>query len=1124
MRHIGLSAFLLAGLPLLALTSACSQELSGPEPSVSAVDPPLVCTEQLTTSVAIDGSDLAPTVFDALTDGDRVILPQIDLQRQQDLEGAAATGEVVRVPDDEAGGHVRWQSSTRMDFDIYPELGLEPGVYDITVTNPSGSQVTLAGALGAVERPAITEIVPASLCLAQGAQSFELRGSTFLSVGEDKPVVAIGPNMYTVESLDGCTALDVPLANVQACTTAVVTVPQGDLDEGTYDVTLTNPAPAACASSDAIQLEVTPPPVVESVLPLTICTGGGDLTITGTGFRDGAVVSVGGVPAADTRVVSETELQASFGLVGLDPGNYTLTVDGGNGCFDDFETEVRVIEGSVVFFVDPPVVFNGIETQVTMFVSGLDVAPTRVVIVADDGTETDLTDSIVFPRPGRVQARIPVDLAAGTYDVVVDDGSTCTARLPDGLTVTDQTILALEAIEPPFGHTGDDTGVELRAAMAPAQGEVQFTETPRAYLSPVGGGTAAQLESVAFVSPTRLTGLVPEGLPAGTYDVIAVNPAGEVGLLEGAFEVTADAPPEVDTASPGSLATSTTPQATTLVGDNFRNPAVALTCRLSDRVTEVSPTVAITNVDTTTTPETIAITVDTSVLDQGTSCAVRVTNDDGTFVDFAAITVTNPQQAANAISFAPGSALGTARRAPATTGGRASGAARFIYAIGGDDGTLAGAHATVEIAPVDLFGELGTWVTLPVGLPAGRTFARAVTVADRFIYLVGGHDAGAGATTASTLRAKILDPEERPAIDDIDLTLEDTGLDAGIWYYRLSAVMAAGAAQEPGGGEILASDPLVIQVPTFDSKQVRITLLWNAVPDAVEYRLYRTPMPGMASGDELLLATVPATETSFEDDGSLTPAGDRPLPLGSTGVWHDAGTLIEARQAHGLTLAFDPDPVANPGLFHMYAVAGDSGSADLETVERLSVTVAADGQQTVGAWTAELSLPAGTARRHLDALTADAGTASKVGADVWIYALGGSAGAGTQDAVHAVTVLPGGALDDVAGWTAIASMTPPRTGYGAALANNFLFALGGDGSETSGSKANICGSSADAGCGTNPDPPGVGGWTSLSDISMQPRAFMGRAVQSGFLYLLGGVDATGAPLATTDQSVLGGQP
>lgn len=1105
------------GVALLCvgIAASCGNDLIGPELNLDtgASAPGLVCIQQLTTTVTLKGTGLSPTVFDALED-ERVVLPQIDLIRRVDLEGTAVDETPIRVPDDEADGRVRWIDAQTMEFDVYPELGLTAGVYDILLTNPDGTTATATEALGGLEAPTLTEVIPAHICLEQGAQSFELRGTGFVVIGGALPTVGVGPNNYEVDSVDDCVDLSVPVGGVQLCQSATVTLPEDDLEVGEHTIALTNPAPVECASTEELTLEITATPTITEVDPLTMCTGGGEFVVTGTGFTDRATVSVGGVPASSVDVVSSTELIVRFGLVELDAGSYDLLIEQ-DGCIDTFDTQVTIVDGIIVFFADPPVVFNGIDTQVTVFVSGLNVAPDAVRIIDPAGTVTDLSASIIFPRPGRVQVTLPSALAVGSYDILVEDGeTTCEAVLADGITVTNQQVLAVESINPQFGHTAADTAIELRAEDPAPGGEVQFVSTPRAYLSPQGGGIAAQIGAVAFVSATRLTGIVPSGLPVGSYDVIVVNPGGEVGVLAGAFDVTAEAPPEVDSVTPGSLEASVTPQPATIEGRNFRTPAVELICRLADGSTIVNPTIAI--VDNTG-AESIDITVDTSVLDQGTICVVRVINTDGTFEDFSAITIANPAQAQNAITFSAGPGLITPRRAPAAASGRASRVARFIYAIGGDDGTEAGATTTVEASTVDLFGELSGWFELPISLPSARTLARAVTIADRFIYLVGGND-GTG-PVASTLRAKILDPADRPEIDDLDLTLEDTGLDAGTYIYRLSALVAVSSVQEPGGGELLASDPFVVQLPSLGTKKVQLRLLWNPVADATGYRLYRTPVADQASGEELLLAEIAAGTTEFIDDGSVTPAGDAPLPLGSTGIWHEIDALTDARQGHGLTAAKDP---VTDGLVHIYAVSGEDAGGELDTVEVISVTVNSTAEQTPTAWSGAVTLPTGTGRSGMEALTADSTTASNVGTDVFLYALAGSAGAGTDSTTNAVQVGANGVLD-AGGWGTVDPMTPTRTNYVAAIANNFLFVLGGSGTETSGSKANIC-SGVSAGCATTPNPPELGGWTSLSAISMQPHALAGKAVQSSFIYVIGGVDGAGTVVGTTDQSVLGGQP
>ncbi len=1146
------------------LAAGCSEDLDGPPPEVAGVDPSLVCTEQLDTTVTIDGSELSPTVFDSLTEDERAVLPQITLRRTADLEGNAVDGEAVVVPDSEEGGVVRWTSSTEMEFDITPELGLEPGVYDITVANPAGHADTLERAIGAVPRPVIDEIEPEAMCVEQEAQSFEVRGSGFLEVDGEEPEVEVNGQVYAPDAMDSCAEIAVPGGGVQSCSSLTVTIPEDDLEPGIYDVAVRNPDPAECRSSDEARLEITPAPEVEQASPLSLCRGGGTINVQGDHFSESATVFLDDTAAINTEVVSETELTAQFGALG-DANERTLTVHNGDGCYAELATPIEITDGIVVFFADPPVVFNGITTQITIFVSGLEAEPTKVALISPDGDEIDVSSPIVFDptRGGRVQVVVPSGLEPGEYDILVEDETGCETFLAGGLEVTDEVTLALEDIDPPFAGEGIDTGVEITAKEEEEldAGEVQFELTPRAYLNPADedGGVARELGAVAFQNERRLTAIVESGTEAGDYDLIVVNPEGEVGLLEDAFTVTQDPPPVVEFVSPGMIDEDEGQEAT-IFGSNFRGPDVTFICQLDDGETiEVLDDEVV--VDAVREDEEIDVVADTRRLDHGSVCVVRVTNDDESFFDFSAITISRPEEAENLLAFDDGPPMTTPRRSPAASGGRAGVAAQFAYAIGGDDGTgLGEAFDTVEASEVGRFGDLSGWFELPIRLPERRTFASAVTVANDFIYLVGGFDADNGVTTPSTLRAKVLDPNDRLALDDLNIRLEDEGIEPGVWFYRFSAVMEEGSSREPGGGEILASDPLAVDIPELGEvdDEMQVVLLWNEVDDAVddvaEYRLYRTPEPNLASGDEVLLATFdpndPDFEARFVDDGAdVLPDEIAPLPLGSTGEWHevevpgtgDVASLNFERQAHGLTQARDPDEVEDPDFLgstvHLYAVGGENNAQeDLASVERLSISIDGAGNQIVASdgWEGEVGLGEDEARRNLGALTANRLNAPNTvtedeGGDevdqTFLYALGGTQGGSSTSVVQAIQVLGGGELDE-AGWATgapegIGSMGRSREAFGAALGSSRLYAVGGTANENmdGGQSSEI----------QEGDAPDLGAWSDLSrsrlNMEANPRAFMGTTVAASFFYLIGGIDPeTDEALDSTAQSVLGGQP
>src|SRR5688572_19292340 len=120
-------------LALLALVAAaCSYQLDGPAPVVQGLDPSVVCSEQLTTPVSINGDGLSPLAEEALTDDPILALPAVSLQRTRDLSGNAVTGSAVGIPDDPrnpSASHIEWTSQQKLIFDVYPELMLAPGIY-----------------------------------------------------------------------------------------------------------------------------------------------------------------------------------------------------------------------------------------------------------------------------------------------------------------------------------------------------------------------------------------------------------------------------------------------------------------------------------------------------------------------------------------------------------------------------------------------------------------------------------------------------------------------------------------------------------------------------------------------------------------------------------------------------------------------------------------------------------------------------------------------------------------------------------------------------------------------------------------------------------------------------------
>lgn len=1219
-----------ASLLLFAVASGCSQKQSGPTPTVGALDPSIVCVEQLVSEVVLWGDGLSPLPIKTLKKTPRLVLPEIALIPEADLAGAPLTGDAVLVPDAEAEGHVRWVSEREMRFDVFPELGLQQGVYGLRVTNGNGNSVTAATQLVAVDAPSVEAVVPDLICTVDGARSVTVEGSGFLILGTTLPEIRVGDMILTPTGQSGCVDLPGPVDAGRLCTQLTVAVPEAAAVTG-YAIEVVNPAPAACASSEAVGLFVVAAPVLDGVDPEEICNAGGDqsfqvagagfLNIGGalpalvlsnssgdlvrlepasasamsgcssmqgpaevvgvcTGFQvvlpsgsladvhallDGRVdnpmpagcssnaLPVTNFPAPTiTSVAQETVCQgaARFDLTGaaffdgmqldltdaggtahadvvavtgstaasaafqwVPAGLYELTVTNPGGCSTTHATQIAVELGPVAFFADPVTVYNGIETQLTVYAGGYLPAdrPLSAELVPTGGGSSVPLTNVDDSDLDAVRATVPSGTATGVYDVRIDasTGGCAVSVLPAAVTVVDQIDVDLQIVEPGFGWTDTATPVTITAD-ATAGG---FDATPRVFLNPVSASsTAVALQAVTFVDSETLTAVIPSGLPTDTYDLIVVNPDGTVAVSDTVveqFRVTADPPPSIDTLTPGSLPNGA--QTITVTGADFRSPEVSFDCHLDDGGTQ-----SLTGTVDASTATTIDVSVDFGTMVDA-HCVVRATDmDNSTYADFSSLKVTNLAQ--KLFSFSAGPNLNLPRRRLVAAAGRVSSAARYLYAIGGDDGTDAGTYDSVEASAVDIYGVPRPFGLLRNTMSTPRGLAGGVTIG-RFVYVVGGTSDGADAL-ASVERAYILSPATRPVLEQMSLAVTTSdGPGAGIWYYKVAAVMDTADPHNPGG-ETLPSEAMVVRLPDLVGYAVEVSLSWVGVPGAVGYRVYRSPVAGAAAGSEQLLAEL-GNVTTYTDRGGAA-AGVRPLQVGALGVWHspvDGGgvpiALSTARVGAGVAYALNPD---GPYV-HIYVVGGRCGFAELDTYEMATLSLESGGSQTLVQNFTPGANTIPNARWGLGAYWANPENASNVGSTHYIYAGGGANSFGVVNDVDAAPIVwPSGELG---AWDPLTSGSDMvnQAGYGAIVANNFLYAFGGKANIASdiASQALIC-AAGTTGCGGSVAPV-LKNWTNTEEKMLVPRQFMGTAMESAFIYLLGGATLTEAATTTTEMTV-----
>jgi hypothetical protein len=1067
-----------------------------PAPAVVAVAPDAVCVEQDAVQLTLTGEN-----FLRIAGAE----PTVSV-------GAVILTSVTSNCTPVEGPEADVQSCTTLTVTV-PQ-GTAPGPYQVTVQNPApadcssgpGPQLTLFGA------PQIASIAPAAICSQSESQTLVVTGSGFTTVEGAAPAITVGSGSGTeyASTPSDCTAVMGTTQAIQLCTTLTFTLPAGAHAEGSHPVRVTNPGPIGCTSSGTSSIDITLPPAITDVQPATICSSGDTLTLTGSGFQAGAQVTLLGsggtvvATAISVTVTSATQATATFesGIPANTAGTaYSVQMDAGGGCSAIWgppqNAGVIVTPGPQIFFVDPSVVYNGIDIVATVYGTGFTGA-VQAVSITEQATGTVTTLTIVpTTRANQAQVVIPAGLDPGLYDLTLQDTTACAATLVSALEVVSQTTFTLTAIQPPFGLQGESVSVQISSAAGS-----DFLPLPRVYLSPTnatGTTPATALGAVAIVNPQTISALVPGTLPAGTYDLIVVNADKAVGVLNAAFEVTTLAPPDISTISPGSLP-NTGGVSFTIIGTDFRPGAtVTLTCFDAAGQPATAPAITATNVVSAT--EITATVGSTSAA----ACVVRVTNtDNNTWDDFSALVFTNPAKDLYPAQAGPN--LAAARRAPVLLGADATGSARFLHAISGDDAAGA-AFASVETSPLTLLGVPTGFFTQKTTLNQARTLAAGVAMGP-WMYVAGG--SAAGAALASVERAYVLDPEDRPELTNIFLDFtEGAGVPPGLYYFRVSAVMGASDPFNPGG-ENLASDPFPVQLPSLTRGGLTVTLTWPSIPGAALYRVYRSPTAGTAAGSEEVIAEV--TATTYTDAGATPISTDNPLPIGAVGNWQAIASLNTPREGAGIAWGLDP---MVPDLAYLYVLGGRSSATTAHnSYEYLAVALDpnSENQLPAASWTQVTTNTIGTARWQLSAARASSRLSPVFPAgQSWVYAGSGRNAAGTSMVgdIRAAQVTAGGLLSTFQN-VFVAGMN--HAAYSLIVAADLVIGVGGFGGAPSVTitSGQICGSSGTTGCSS---PPQVANFNTGQSM-LVARYLLGGTLHGAYIYAAGGVTQL-SPLTAT---------
>lgn len=972
--------------------------------------------------------------------------------------------------------------------------------------------------------PVVSQLTPSPICDQTDPRVFTIQGSGFL-IKDALPTVTF-TNLTNPAVTATVTATSAAGCTDSVCTSLTVSFPSAQLPDGSYSAAVTNacsePVCTGAPSLPPIQADVVAVPTLTAVAPSVVCQGQGSLTLTGSDFYSGATVLVGGASSMSVSVASGgTSATANFaGMLPLSPVDATtnttaaldVTIQNAAGCAATLAKALTVTPGPSILFVDPPVLPLNYSLQATIYAASVG-GTVQSIAIAPSGSSnfTTLTGVVIDPtHPNRVLVNLPGNLAAGSYDVRLNDLTTCAATLPNAFKVVATQTLTVTSVTPSFGALGTNTAVQTAGT--------GFLSTPRAYVAINGGGSgvsAAALRAVTYSSGSLLNAVVPSGLAAGTYDLIVVNPDGTFGVLAQAFVVTAStAPPPVITGITPSQVVENTTANITINGSGFRSVSLTPTCYDAANAMVAGATAAVGAVNGTGT----SITATLSAPVGSAYCLLRVRETDNgvtTFFDYSAIGVTNNSN--NLSGFKAGTNLGTARRALGAAAGRPTQVARYVYAIGGDNGSDNAPLKTVEAAPTGLDGTLQAFSPLTAQLPKALSFLGVVNLG-RFLYAVGGFDGTAA--VSDVYRAEILDPLSAPQFANVDVRPNLTqGLAPGLYTYRISAVLGPTDPNNPSG-ETLAGDFFPVQIPPISMGSLQLVLSWPQVPNAASYNIYRTVKAGDLAGTEQLLAKVTDSGVggavqSYIDTGMNAPAGATPLALGSTGAWMPLAKLNTGRAGAGVAVA--PDPMT-AGTYYLYALGGNSGTpaapTALTSVEFLKITYVNGGaqQMTAAAWTTATQALL-TARWLGPAFGATRAENSNIPmGQSYIYSGSGLrsnlATGTTDDPVYAAQIAVGGQPGVFTG-TGTGGIRNP--GYGATLVNNQLLGFGGT---TAGmpTTASLRSTLSNATMLSNFASLGGG-------VLTTPRTLQGTAIESAFIYQLGGLTTGGTALRSTEQTI-----
>jgi hypothetical protein len=302
------------------------------------------------------------------------------------------------------------------------------GVYSVIVTNSDGQSATLITSYTARAAPTVTSASPATGPIA-GGTTITITGTGFYN-GATATINGVA-----------CTSPTVLTSTAMTCITPANAA-------GAYTITVTNADTQTGSKLNGFTYQAAP--TVSSVSPLAgALAGGGTLTLTGTGFINGASVRIGVTICTTPVVLSSTSMTCI--LPAKTAGNYAATVtnvDTQTGSLPSAYTyQVGPTASSIDLLTGPIAGGTTITISGTDFISGATVSVSGSVCTSPTFIDS-MTLTCVTPAH-----------AAGVVSVVVTNPDSQTSTLASAFAY--QAAPTVTSVSPAGGNAAGGTTITI---------------------------------------------------------------------------------------------------------------------------------------------------------------------------------------------------------------------------------------------------------------------------------------------------------------------------------------------------------------------------------------------------------------------------------------------------------------------------------------------------------------------------------------------------------------------------------------------------------------------------------------------------------------------------------------